>query len=52
MVARIIHTQYKGAVPDNLEDLVALPGVGRKTANCVLVYAYEKPAIPGGHTRA
>ncbi len=45
-VARIIHTQYKGAVPDNLEDLVALPGVGRKTANCVLVYAYEKPAIP------
>ena len=23
-----------------------MPGVGRKTANCVLVYAYEKPAIP------
>lgn len=45
-VARIIHTKYKGAVPDNLEDLVSLPGVGRKTANCVLVYAYEKPAIP------
>ena len=45
-VARIIHTTYKGVVPDNLEDLVSLPGVGRKTANCVLVYAYEKPAIP------
>ncbi|MBI3253230.1 MAG: DNA lyase, partial [Nitrosopumilales archaeon] len=26
--------------------LITLPGVGRKTANCVLVYAFEKPAIP------
>ena len=38
--------EYKGKVPDDLEKLVGLPGVGRKTANCVLVYAYEKPAIP------
>ena len=45
-VARIIDSKYKGKVPDNLEKLVELPGVGRKTANCVLVYAYEKPAIP------
>lgn len=45
-VAKIIESQYDGAVPDNLEQLVQLPGVGRKTANCVLVYAYEKPAIP------
>ena len=45
-VAKIIDTKYKGKVPDNLEELVELPGVGRKTANCVLVYAYEKPAIP------
>ena len=45
-VARIIDTKYKGKVPDDLETLVQLPGVGRKTANCVLVYAYEKPAIP------
>ena len=45
-VAKIINTKYKGQVPDNLETLVQLPGVGRKTANCVLVYAYEKPAIP------
>jgi len=29
-----------------LDTLVQLPGVGRKTANCVLVYAYDKPAIP------
>ena len=45
-VAKIIDSRYKGKVPDNLEELVELPGVGRKTANCVLVYAYEKPAIP------
>ena len=45
-VAKIIDSKYKGKVPDNLEKLVALPGVGRKTANCVLVYAYEIPAIP------
>ena len=45
-VAKIIDSQYKGNVPDDLDKLVELPGVGRKTANCVLVYAYEKPAIP------
>jgi endonuclease-3 len=45
-VAKIIKTQYNGIVPDNLEQLIQLPGVGRKTANCVLVYAYEKSAIP------
>jgi len=45
-VAKIIHTKYKGKVPDDLPTLVELPGVGRKTANCVLVYAFEKPAIP------
>ena len=45
-VANIIHTKYKDKVPDDLDILVQLPGVGRKTANCVLVYAFEKPAIP------
>ncbi len=45
-VAKIINTKYKGKVPNDLDTLVQLPGVGRKTANCVLVYAYEKPAIP------
>ncbi len=29
-----------------MEKLIELPGVGRKTANCVLVYAFNKPAIP------
>lgn len=45
-VAKIIYTRYNGRVPEDLESLVELPGVGRKTANCVLVYAFEKPAIP------
>lgn len=45
-VAKIINSKYKGKVPDDLERLVDLPGVGRKTANCVLVYAFDKPAIP------
>ncbi|MCY4490990.1 MAG: endonuclease III [Thaumarchaeota archaeon] len=45
-VAKIIDSQYGGKVPDDLEKLVELPGVGRKTANCVLVYAFDKPAIP------
>ena len=45
-VAKIIHTQYKGKVPENMDALIGLPGVGRKTANCVLVYAFDQPAIP------
>ena len=31
---------------ENIDKLVEIPGVGRKTANCVLVYAFEEPAIP------
>lgn len=45
-VASIINKQFNDKVPDDLDTLVTLPGVGRKTANCVLVYAFEKPAIP------
>ncbi len=45
-VAKIIEKQYGGVVPDDIDKLVSLPGVGRKTANCVLVYAFERPAIP------
>ena len=45
-VASLIDSKYSGKVPNTLEELLSLPGVGRKTANCVLVYAFEKPAIP------
>jgi len=37
--------QYGGKVPDTMDELVKLPGVGRKTANCVLGNAYGQPAI-------
>jgi len=45
-VAKIIKNEYGGKVPDDIEKLVELPSVGRKTANCVLVYGFGKPAIP------
>ena len=45
-VASLIDSKYSGKVPDSLDELLKLPGVGRKTANCVLVYAFDKPAIP------
>jgi endonuclease III len=35
----------KGKVPDTFEELVKLPGVGRKTANCILAYTFKIPAI-------
>jgi len=45
-VSKIIVEKFHGIVPNEVEDLLELPGVGRKTANCVLVYAFNKPAIP------
>ncbi|MCD6414201.1 MAG: endonuclease III [Candidatus Diapherotrites archaeon] len=42
-IARVIS---KTGMPTDLGDLLRLPGVGRKTANCVLVYGYGEPAIP------
>ena len=37
--------KHNSKVPDSMEELVELPGVGRKTANCVLGGAFGKPAI-------
>lgn len=45
-VANMLVEVYDGKVPNNIDELLKLPGVGRKTANCVLVYAFDKPAIP------
>ena len=45
-VSKILVEKYNSNVPSNLEDLLTFPGVGRKTANCVLVYGFRKPAIP------
>ncbi|MBI3859360.1 MAG: endonuclease III [Thaumarchaeota archaeon] len=45
-VSKQLLAEFGGKVPDNMEDLLKLHAVGRKTANCVLVYAYNTPAIP------
>ena len=42
--AKILVTRYGGRVPDTMEALTALPGVGRKTANLVLGDIYKQPA--------
>ena len=44
-LARLLRDEHGGAVPDTAEALLTLPGVGRKTANCVLIYAFNKAAI-------
>jgi A/G-specific adenine glycosylase len=43
-IAAAVVTQYGGRVPDSLEDLMALPGVGRYTAGACLSFAFERPA--------
>ena len=45
-VANIIKQKFNGVVPENFDELISLPSVGRKSANCVLVYAFNKLAIP------
>ena len=40
-----ITQEFNGTVPDNIEDLTSLPGVGRKTANLVCGDIYGKPAV-------
>ena len=44
-LCRILVAKYDGRVPDTMEELVQLPGVGRKTANVVLANAFGKPAF-------
>jgi endonuclease-3 len=45
-VSNILLEEYDGIVPDTIDELIKLPGVGRKTANCVLVFGFQKDAIP------
>ena len=42
---KMIISDFSGKVPDNMEDLLRLPGVGRKTANVLLGNAFGKPGI-------
>jgi endonuclease-3 len=45
-VSKLIVEKFNGNVPHDIEHLLQLPGVGRKTANCVLVYGFNRAAIP------
>lgn len=44
-LAMMLREQYGGAVPDSMDELLKLPGVGRKTANLILGDIYGQPAI-------
>lgn len=43
--AKLLLERFGGSVPDTMEELLTLPGVGRKTANLILSDLYGKPAI-------
>ncbi len=45
MAAAVVE-RFAGEVPDAMEDLVTLPGVGRKTANVVRSVAFDEPGLP------
>src|SRR3989441_6995062 len=45
-ISKILLAKYGGIVPEDMDKLLELPSVGRKTANCVFVYGFKTPAIP------
>ena len=44
-MAEILVNEYKGEVPDSRDELIKLPGVGRKTANVVLNIVFKQPTM-------
>ena len=44
-MAKMLMEKFNGAVPDNMEDLVLLPGVGRKTANVIVSVVFHQPGM-------
>ena len=44
-ICRILVNEYQGIVPGDIDTLITLPGVGRKTANLVVTIGYGKPGI-------
>ena len=44
-MCKVICEKFDGEVPDNMESLLTLPGVGRKTANLILGDIFNKPAV-------
>lgn len=45
-MAQTLMSDFNGVVPNNLDDLQKLPGVGRKTANVMMAVAFDQPAMP------
>jgi endonuclease-3 len=45
-ISKIILEKHGGNTPDTIPELMRLPGVGRKTAACVLLYGFKKKALP------
>ncbi len=44
-MCKILIEDFESQIPDNIEDLVKLPGIGRKTANLILGEIFKKPAV-------
>ncbi|MBN2039572.1 MAG: endonuclease III [Spirochaetes bacterium] len=44
-LSKMVINEFKGKLPDTMEELIRLPGVGRKSANVILSIGYNKPAI-------
>ncbi len=44
-LAKMLRDEFDGKVPDNIDDLTKLPGIGRKTANLVVGDVFGKPAV-------
>jgi len=45
MMCRELITRYNGIIPDTIEELLTLPGIGRKSANLIVGDVYGKPAV-------
>lgn len=45
-MAKKVVNDFGGKIPETLEELESIPGVGRKTANVMLIVAFNKPAMP------
>ncbi len=44
-MAKVLVEKYDGKVPSSIDELLTIPGVGRKTANVILAVVYDKPAM-------
>jgi A/G-specific adenine glycosylase len=53
LAAQIVLSHFRGKIPDNLKDLLSLPGIGRSTAGSILSFAYNKeaPVLDGNAKR-